>query len=507
MLKIGWAKKEVSTNEPLMIKGQYYVRISKGVLDPLYVTALTMENGGDYVIFLQTDFTGTPDGILKAVCERVTKLNPHIDTDKILMYATHVHTAPILTLNGKCDWCSENLGFPHEEIEIADPVKYTLFFVDMCAKAICESFETRKEGSMAYGYGYACVASHRRVVYDIELSKTEERKEELKRIGTTKMYGNTNLPDFSGFESGADHFSNFMFTFDKNGKPTGVIINIPCPAQCLEIEWYLSADYWGEVRKELQKEFGEDFFVLPQCGAAGDQSPRILHYYKAQDRRYRLKYSSMPVDDRLENFGEIYNIHDIAEKIKDSCLEVYSWAQNEKFDNPTLTHSTKWVYLDRLYVSEEYYNECKERFEDKEGKLAVVHSEDKYRDLKTNTGRLGVKRDMEMIMDRFAEQKTAEKFKTQIHALRIGDVGFCSSQFELYMDYQHRIQARSPFKQTFYIELCAQPHRNSASYLSTKRAAKGKGYSAVMTSCRVSPKGGSELVEETLNELEKIADK
>jgi len=504
MLKIGWAKRDVSSTEPLMIKGQYYVRISRGILEPLYVTALTMENNGDYVIFLQTDFTGTPDGILKAVLEGVKVKNPAINTDKIVMYATHVHTAPVLTLDGKCDWCKENLDFPHEGIEIADPVKYTLFFVNMCVEAICESYETRKEGSMSYGYGYACVANHRRVIYDKDLTKDQERKSELDRIGTAKMYGNTNCPEFSGFESGADHFANFMFTFDENEKPTGVIINIPCPAQCLEIEWYLSADYWGEVRKELQKEFGEDFFVLPQCGAAGDQSPRILYYHKAQDRRYRLKFSDIPVDNRLENFYEIYNILDITQKIKRSCLEVYSWAQKEKFNNAPIKHSTKWVYLDRFYVSEEYYNQCKEKFEDKENRLATVKSDDKNLDLKTNSGRLGVKRDMEMIMDRYEEQKQSEKFKTQIHVLSVGDVAFSTCQFELYMDYQHRIQARSPFKQTFFIELTAQPHRNSASYLATKRAVLSKGYSAVMTSCRVSPKGGSELCEEILTELENI---
>ena len=44
MLKIGWASRDVSTDKPVIIRGQHYTRISKGVLDPIMATALTVEN-------------------------------------------------------------------------------------------------------------------------------------------------------------------------------------------------------------------------------------------------------------------------------------------------------------------------------------------------------------------------------------------------------------------------------------------------------------------------------
>ena len=90
--------------------------------------------------------------------------------------------------------------------------------------------------------------------------------------------------------------------------------------------------------------------------------------------------------------------------------------------------------------------------------------------------------------------------------LKIGDIAFATNPFELYTDYQHRIQARSPFTQTFIVQLTASDVDTApgTGYLPTARAAANKGYSAIMFSCNVSPEGGKELVEETLKELNKI---
>lgn len=93
-----------------------------------------------------------------------------------------------------------------------------------------------------------------------------------------------------------------------------------------------------------------------------------------------------------------------------------------------------------------------------------------------------------------ADYKTAE-----IHVVRVGDVAFVSNLFELYVAFQHRIQARSPFVQTFIVQLAAST--NVGGYLCTERATENMGYSANIYSCQVSPKGGDKLVEETLKEL------
>ena len=45
-LKIGWASRDISTNQPVDIPGQFHIRVSKGVLDPITTTALVIDNAG-----------------------------------------------------------------------------------------------------------------------------------------------------------------------------------------------------------------------------------------------------------------------------------------------------------------------------------------------------------------------------------------------------------------------------------------------------------------------------
>ena len=92
----------------------------------------------------------------------------------------------------------------------------------------------------------------------------------------------------------------------------------------------------------------------------------------------------------------------------------------------------------------------------------------------------------------------------ELHVIRLGDIAFASNQFELFIDYMHRIQGRSPFTQTFLIQLAAQPGIRNGSYLATARAAHNVGYSATMYCNIVSPEGGQQLVEETVKELKKL---
>ena len=98
------------------------------------------------------------------------------------------------------------------------------------------------------------------------------------------------------------------------------------------------------------------------------------------------------------------------------------------------------------------------------------------------------------------------QFATTVHAVRIGDAAFVSNRFELFIDYMHRIQARSPFVQTFIVQLTAVPGLEGGSYLPTERAVANKGYSASPYCNVASASGGQQLVEESLSLLEGIKD-
>jgi hypothetical protein len=59
-----------------------------------------------------------------------------------------------------------------------------------------------------------------------------------------------------------------------------VVVNIAVPPQAGGGS-RVSADFWHETRNEVRSRLGEGLFVLAQCSAAGDQSPRVLVEKKA----------------------------------------------------------------------------------------------------------------------------------------------------------------------------------------------------------------------------------
>ena len=93
---------------------------------------------------------------------------------------------------------------------------------------------------------------------------------------------------------------------------------------------------------------------------------------------------------------------------------------------------------------------------------------------------------------------------TECHVIRLGDIAFATNNFELFMDYEQRIQARSPAMQTFVIQLTAVPGESGNSYLPTAKGKANKGYSASIFDCDFDAKGGAMLVEETLKQLNEL---
>ena len=503
MLKIGWSKKDISSNDHLILAGQGYVRFSKFVLDPIYATALTVDDGKDYVIFLSVDIVSIRNHILKDIREKVKATNPEIDPEKILMNATHTHSGPVVCPGDDMGSYGKFSELPHDGVDLVEPAEYYKFFISQCAEAVCESFAARSEGYISYGYGFATTSHNRRAVYfkDMTEGSTDPTAKFIE--GTTKMYGTTAIPEFSGLESGADPYVNFMFTFGKDGKLTGAVLNVPSPSQNMELEYSISADFWADVREEIAKRYG-DIYILPQCAAAGDLAPRARYYDKAEERRFRLKYADVKLHDGLVNPPEIFRRKDICEQIVNAFEDVYSWAQKEKFDDIPIVHSVKTIQLNKRFITDEEY----EAFKNKPKYVAkpLVCTDDKVDDLKWNSREISHRIDKNVVVERYETQKAEPTIAMEMHVIRVGNIAFASNMFELYMDFAHRIQGRSPFEQTFIVQLCAQPHRGAASYLATELAAKGRGYSANLFSNLVSPEGGQQLVEATLEELNKLYD-
>jgi len=499
-VKIGWGRREISIDEPVSIAGQFELRISEGILDPLYATALCIDGGQgmDTVIFLSADVATVYRGSLQPIFDQVKVIDPQVPVEAIVYNATHTHTGP-------------GVGGDMEVSPDGRPMysgdKYREFFARRCAEAVCEAWKTRTAGGIGFGYGFAVAAHSRRTVYFEEYANEQPHNFSTPN-GYAKMYGKTNHPMFSHFEAGADHFLNVLFTFDGEKKLTGMIINVPCPSQLTEIYYKQSADYWNEVRQFVAKEFGPDVYVLTQCAAAGDLSPRMLYYMGAQERRMRLKYGlgydrTQTGNPRSQSYFNRVMAErlDIAERIVDGVKDIYSWAKKEIYTQLPVRHRYEVMALERRKITEEEKAWCEDNLvllEAQQKEIAKLTGEAYTKELTIN--QTNVRRNRGGI-ERYEDVKQQPTLDMGAHVVQIGDVAFATMRFELYQDFMHRIQARSPFLQTFVVQLSGDEGGN---YLATKRGVAGKGYSASLFCNMVSPDGGQQWVENCLRIMEEM---
>ena len=496
-VKIGWGRREISIDEPVLLSGQMYLRISEGILDPMYATALCIDGGEgmDAVVFLSCDTAALGGNTLAPTEELVRKQCPDFPRNAIVTNATHTHSG---------SGVGGTMEVTPDGVPVFSGNRYREFYIQKCAEAVIEAWQSRKPGGIGYGYGFAVVAHSRRVVYFEEKALTATRNT-MTPSGYAVMYGNTNDPLFSHYEAGADHFLNLLFTFDAQEKLTGMIVNVPCPSQLSEHFLQQSSDYWHDVRKLVAQEYGDDVFVLTQCAAAGDLSPRTLHYREAQMRRMELKYG-LPYDVKKARGGnrdEINKVmaerYDIAERITAGIRDVFSWAKKEIFTQVPVRHHHGIMALERRVITEEEKQWCEENLEILEGQKPdpATMTGEEYR-TKISIHNSAVWRNNNGLQ-RYEDVKINPTLNMAAHVVQVGDVAFATTRFELYQDFMHRLQARSPFIQTFVVQLAGEEGCN---YLATKRAVAAKGYSASMFCNMVSANGGHQWVENCLKILQ-----
>ena len=489
-IKIGWGFADFTPPRPCLLGGQMYMRITSEVQDPVTVTALTIDNGEDYVIFATVDIVVCRGGMLDKVRDKISKRCPEIDGTKIIISATHAHTTPHTTEDKELEAL-----IPAEAGDIMLGAEMSEYIAEKVTEAIIQSFESRAVGGYAYGYGFATVGHSRRVVYSRDLSIGSGHDSMHSVNGHCQMYGNTNDPDFLGYESGTESFLNAMFTYDESGKMTGVVVNVPCPSQCSESQNKLSADYWNEVRVAVKERFG-DVYVLPQCAAAGDLSPRQLHYLEAEKRRFKLKYG----EDTTVDMGRR---RDIAERIVAGLSEIESWVSSDIRTEAVIKHDVSEMELTKNLVTEEQYKDALAGYEEA---LKVVPKQNGewYYDFQKKSVKLSGIRRYTRVIKTYERQQTEKTVKMECHVIRLGEIAFATNNFELFMDYEQRIQARSPAEQTFIIQLAAIPGKSGGSYLPTLKGKANKGYSASIFDCTADATAGAVLVEKTLEQLNKI---
>ena len=491
-IKMGWSEVDITPKkgQKIGLAGQFFERITDEVESPITLTALTIDNGEDYVIMCACDLVGVGDNLNDIVKEKLREEYKEINPDKVILSAIHSHTSYVYTREsnitkgqaGSFDYLKKAVpeDMKYEVLasseESMDPDVALEFLANKIVEAVVASWNNRKAGYYRNAFGRVVVGMCRRVCYD---------------DNSALMWGDTNHPNFTALEAGNDSGMELIFTYDENKKITGVVANIACPAQVVEHRSYISSDYWGKVKENLRKEYGNDIFVLGLCSAAGDQCPRDMIRW-VQPESY-IDDPNIKREDVIErradpSMFDVSGLKVVGRRISNEIIAVHEELTEEYKDEAVLIHKTPTVVLPlRKVTKSEYQN--------------AVDMIDKF--IEKNRGkRINFDDNARMhvysgIIARYELQKTVNSFPCEVHFVRFGDVAFATNPFELFLDYGNQMRARSKAKQTFLIQLAC----GTKGYLPTEKAENGSHYSAYVSSGYTGHVGGDILVRETLNNI------
>src|SRR5690606_13924170 len=105
-LYIGHASTDISPLLPVAVTGQFNLRIAEEAETPLTANVLVLENRGnnpayETAIFVSCDVLYIPVDLIREVRQKVKTKLPDLEVEKIILNATHTHTAPVLVENGE----------------------------------------------------------------------------------------------------------------------------------------------------------------------------------------------------------------------------------------------------------------------------------------------------------------------------------------------------------------------------------------------------------------------
>lgn len=479
-IKIGWAQTDITPDRPVYNGGQIYPRISKYVHDPITATALALDNGEVQAIMVSLDLMCAPEPAVTDCIRKGLADLEGFDPKYLSLSVTHTHNSmhpkPFLFDDRALEWLGEErIHMPDIPDNLLAGEEMNDFLIDRVIRVARQAWNGRRKGGVSSASDYAAVAFNRRPIFE-DGNKTE-----------TIMYGVCARDDFVRYEAGSDHSADMIYTWSESGELTGVAICIPCPSQVFELHSFLTADYWHYTRLALRERLG-NIFVLPLCGAAGDQSPLDLTRISKYNAR-ELEAWGAQAGEVFRNFDMADECRDIAMRISDAVMRGLSKARNCVETQPAFCHVAQTLRLPLRKVSESDYCQARTQVEQARKTFSPDHPMEGL-DLVRIFEPMGV-------VGRYIQQNQDEYVNAPMHFMRIGNASLIMCPFELFIEFSLRIKARAASLQTIVVQMTDQ----YLDYLPTHAAVAGGSYSSAPASTTCGPECGDILVDQSLSHI------
>ena len=178
-------------------------------------------------------------------------------------------------------------------------------------------------------------------------------------------------------------------------------------------------------------------------------------------------------------------LDEIARRVINAWEESHEGAKKDIKTDPALSHTVHPLGLPERMVTKEEYD------------AARIERDESAKDPKLSR-RTGWQ---QRVLDRYERQQAegAKPYPVEMHAIRLGDIAIATNPFELFTEYGIQMKSRSKGLQTFVIQLAGP-----GSYLPTVEAVRGGGYSAIVESSLIGPRGGQVLVDRTVERINSL---
>ncbi|MBQ4915837.1 neutral/alkaline non-lysosomal ceramidase N-terminal domain-containing protein [Maribacter sp. MMG018] len=243
----GVAIVDVTPQKPMFLHGYPHVeRTSEGTHDPLYASALIIDNGENQIGFCAVDVIFISKEITIQVREQVEKTTG-IKGENLMISASHTHSGPVIVTD----------IFYDPVVPEADP-EYIKYLVHKISEVFIEAFKNKRRCKIA-----------------------------ITSADSTGVGGNRH-----SISGAIDPEVPIVVLKDFNtGDIFGLsIIHCMHPTVLHEDSKLFSADFPGYTRKYINEKLGEDVVLLYQTGPSGNQSPRHFIDSNTFDEAKRLGF-------------------------------------------------------------------------------------------------------------------------------------------------------------------------------------------------------------------------
>lgn len=458
-MKAGFSKKIITPQLGTMMAGHPGTKYAKRIRDDLFVRAAAINDNIKTVVFASLDVLFVEIESVNHIREVVSS-KTDIKYEDIFISATHTHSGPMTTgLFGK-EQESEYIRYLHsrtidsviEAVNNLSPVKM--------------GFGKTEVNDFAFNARFL-MANGRVETHPFKYDKT-----------------------IVGPEGPVDDELSFIYFYDEADNLKGGIINYANHPQILERQnSSISADFPGEIEKNILKEQNKEAVILFVNGTCGDICPVNA------------------LDSSRQEIGETWLTYMGAELAK-KALEIAE--KKSEVSGRHISRINGDVELSIRDISDEMVSRASEflKLHDEEDKLLVSN----YGVEAEGTEYLSLEEYLhtnEWLVQQYTDLLTLDKMRTKnstekisITALELCGIGIVMLPFEVFAELGLAIKEKSPYNSTIIAELT----NGSYGYIPTEKAFRREGGYETITLCssRFKEESGEIIVEKAVELLSEL---